>query len=948
MRLRSPALCAVLIASVFSLPRLALAQPQQCPSVPAPVSKEANIFNEEQEIDLGDAVAEHLQRDFRIIADDDVSAYLQSIGERLVRHIPGNKMRYRFFIIDMPMVNAFVLPGGRVYVTRKMIAAARQEDELAGVLGHEIGHSVERDAAVRMTAQLQAVLGVRSVGDRRDIFDKYHQVQENWRRKPDAMRGSARHAQKDQLAADDFGLYLMTLAGYSPRVYSGFWDRQLEVKGKTGNWFSDFFGTTRPESRRLREMLKFMEELPPACLEQRNAAASSADYPKWQSQVIAYSGLGGKESLPALLSKTILEPPIGGDLNRLKFSPDGGRILAQDNSSIYVIAREPMEVLFRIDAPEAKAAQFTPDSKFVVFHNSGLRVEKWSIADEQMVSVKEITLNRMCLQTALSPDGEYLGCVGSGPADSIGFDLMVFQVSSGAQVFLKKSFVRPNVFSLIFALLLVGASEGDNEIDIKWAEMNFSPDAKYFLVGTDTSVVGVDLATRQEMQLSGSVKKLMHFNFMFLGPNRLLGIAGEKGQKSAVVTFPTGQPVMDLNLGAANVEAPTHGEYVVLRPIDKYPVGVMDLATKKIFLASNKSAFDIFDQQFLSERSNGEVGLYSAETQRPVATVRLPRGPIGTVRAAAVTPDLRWLAISERDRGAVWNLNSGMRILHMRGFRGGYFDGKNGFYADFPKFKDIKRTMARLDLLTRQTVPGEELPDEVRQHGPFLVSVKPVKEKGGRDRNVNLVVSDVLSNQEMWKRYFPKEAPSLQVSWSNDSMVLSWSVKQSHAKDAINADPGLKARLVKLKEKDGDYYVEALDARTGAICGKMLIETGKGSFRVSRAILAGDRVVIGDSENRVLVYDLGSGDVVGRVFGNIESVSAKHALLAVENEPGQLTVYELSKLEQRAHYGFSSPISLAQFSGDGKKLFALTSSQNTYFLDVSALNAGATTASAPK
>ena len=57
-----------------------------------------------------------------------------------------------------------------------------------------------------------------------------------------------------------------------------------------------------------------------------------------------------------------------------------------------------------------------------------------------------------------------------------------------------------------------------------------------------------------------------------------------------------------------------------------------------------------------------------------------------------------------------------------------------------------------------------------------------------------------------------------------------------------------------MKEKEGDYLVQVLDARNGNELGKLLIETGKGSFRLSSVMAAGDWVVVADTRNRVLVY----------------------------------------------------------------------------------------------
>jgi hypothetical protein len=378
---------------------------QQVCRPPAPqVSREPNIFTEEQEVDLGDAIAEQIQRNFRVFDDDEVAGYLRRIGERVVKHLPPTKLRFQFFLVDLSEANAFVLPGGRIYVSRKLVAFTQSEDELAAVIAHEIGHLVARQQSLTMTRRLKEALGVTQVTDRRDIFEKYNLLVENAARKPEVFRHGDDHGDKDQIEADQIGLFALAAAGYDPQAHARLFDRLAETKGKTGNFFSDLFGVTSPESKRLREMIKGVEALPPGCVESR-ANAQADEYSRWQSAVVSYTGLGRKESLHAVVSRTALQPPLRGDITHLRFSPDGKYVLAQDDAGINVLTREPFKPAFRIDAPEADEAQFTPDSRNIVFNTSDLRVEIWSVAEEKLVEAHEVVVRKTCLQSLLSPDG---------------------------------------------------------------------------------------------------------------------------------------------------------------------------------------------------------------------------------------------------------------------------------------------------------------------------------------------------------------------------------------------------------------------------------------------------------------------------------------------------------------------------------------------------------------
>jgi len=119
-----------------------------------------------------------------IIKDDELSAHLRELGNKLVQYLPPTKLNFRFYLIDIPEVNAFSIAGGRVYISRKVMAFAKNDDEVAGILAHELGHIVTHQAAIEITRSFREILGVTQVGDRDDVFRKFHQLVENARRRP--------------------------------------------------------------------------------------------------------------------------------------------------------------------------------------------------------------------------------------------------------------------------------------------------------------------------------------------------------------------------------------------------------------------------------------------------------------------------------------------------------------------------------------------------------------------------------------------------------------------------------------------------------------------------------------------------------------------------------------------------------------------------------------------
>lgn len=100
---------------------------------------------------------------------------MDRIGQRVARHLPDTGIHFEFLLYDRPEIQAFSMPGGRIYVSRKMIAFLKSEDELAGVLGHEMGHVAARQQALELSRVFEDALGLKSVSDTDDLFALYNQ-----------------------------------------------------------------------------------------------------------------------------------------------------------------------------------------------------------------------------------------------------------------------------------------------------------------------------------------------------------------------------------------------------------------------------------------------------------------------------------------------------------------------------------------------------------------------------------------------------------------------------------------------------------------------------------------------------------------------------------------------------------------------------------------------------
>jgi len=702
--------CGALLCVLFC----AYVNGQTCPAPVLPsVDPHSDIFSPQQETDLGDALAEQVQRDFLVIDDPDLTNYLQRVGDRVLGLSQMNGMKVRFFLFDLPTANAFSLPGGRIYVSRKIVGFLHGEDELASVLGHELGHVLSKQPAIAMTQVFRRVLSVTEVGGRDDIFQKYSLLQDNLAKKRNALGRSEGKEQQEQLVADQIGMQLTANAGYSAQTFADFFDRFAQTKGKTGSWLTDLFGATKPESKRLREMVRNAAGLAAPC-SARSKEMILGDFDEWRAAVLNYSGLGHKEQVHGVLSKVTLRPPLRSEIQRVRFSPDGKYILAQDESTVYVLDRDPLRIKFQIDAEAAFPAGFTPDSQSVVFYTPGLRVENWNVEDEERTEVNELVIKQGCQQTALAPDGRVLACYGNE------YDLSLYDVATGSVVFQRKQFYEPRSFLAYFAVWLLKLREGVNP---RILSMHFSSDSHYFLARSpNESVLAVDLVSFQPISVAGSIQRLLQVDFTFLSANRLLGMDYRNPKNSGIVKFPSGEIIEKFPLGEQTIEVATNPRYVIVAPLKDYAAGLFDLETKNIVVASKMAALDAFDSTYFRERVDGQMAVLSLAELKELSHVQLPLGPLGQLRAAALSADLQWLAISGQSRGGLWNLTQQERVFNVRGFRGAYFDANGAAYVDFDKFERTDRSIGKLDVAQRSVDAAFNVGDvHAIQYGSMLV-----------------------------------------------------------------------------------------------------------------------------------------------------------------------------------------------------------------------------------
>ena len=669
-----------------------------------------------------------------------------------------------------------------------------------------------------------------------------------------------------------------------------------------------------------------------------------------------------------------------GDITNLEFSPDGKFILAQDDSGISVIQKESFKHLFRIQAGGARAAKFTPDSKSIVFNTTNKRVEKWSIGEQKPEMIREIFLREDCLQTALSNDGKTFLCFSLNPNFEI--NLEIFDVDTNESILKKEKFYSP--YPPEFIRLLFTAYANNDEIDA--FQIEFSPDGRYFVAGrvlkfsirddpfpstlsgyltgvrisnsNKEGMIGFDLVEKKEIKLGNELRNIINSPFAFYSNDKIIGQDSKDENKSGIFAFPSGVRQEKFFLRGDSFTKPYKGDYVLVRPLKTAPVGVFDTKANKIVITNKNAALAVYDNTFVSEMKTGELGLFRLDKDEELGTLTLPESRFGNLRVITASPDLNWLAVSGKERGAVWSLYSGNQAFYVRGFRGAFFDKDGKVYADFTKTETTERQTAVMNLPTRTLLAGApiETPN-TKQYGKYLVTIKSNKEPNVKDKKNDekqpaaekapelsvlkdgkIEVRDIRSNSLLWSKEYPDELPKYSVNEFDNTITFIWQLKSKSALTEIKKDDNLRQMSSAMGDKDGDYLVEVFSAETGDSIGQTLIETGKGSFRVREAFATGDWLTVADSENRILFYSLKTGIQKHQFFGGNVAVNAKNNLAVIENISGQVAIYDLNSGDKLDEMTFKTPVAFAQFSVDGKKLLILTFEQEAFLIDATKLS----------
>jgi predicted Zn-dependent protease len=235
----------------------------------------------QQEVEMGQSYVQQINQQLPIVQDPELNRYVNVLGDSIARLTSRTDLPdWHFFIVDSKEVNAFAVPGGFVYVNRGLIERTNKMDQLAGVLGHEIGHVVRRHSIKQMQQQQGANIGV-------TLACVLTSVCNNQAGQAAIQVGGtalfAKFSRGDEAEADEEGVRNTIRAGISPNGIPEMFQILIDERQANPSSVEGWFATHPLEEDRIAATRAMIAQYDPAIL--RSLATDSRNFQSFKARL---------------------------------------------------------------------------------------------------------------------------------------------------------------------------------------------------------------------------------------------------------------------------------------------------------------------------------------------------------------------------------------------------------------------------------------------------------------------------------------------------------------------------------------------------------------------------------------------------------------------------------------------------------------------------------------
>ncbi len=236
----------------------------------------------QQEIQMGQQEVAQINQQLPIIRDPEINRYINVLGDSIARLTERGDLPWQFFVVDSREVNAFAVPGGYVYVNRGLIERAQKMDQLAGVLGHEIGHVIKRHTVKQMNQMQGANVGLVLACVLTSVCSsQIAQAGIN-------VAGGAlfaKFSRDDEREADEVGVSNVVRAGISPNGMPEMFRILIDERQRSPGAVDGWFASHPTEEDRITDVNRMIAQINPAIL--RTLRTDSPAFQSFKRRVAA-------------------------------------------------------------------------------------------------------------------------------------------------------------------------------------------------------------------------------------------------------------------------------------------------------------------------------------------------------------------------------------------------------------------------------------------------------------------------------------------------------------------------------------------------------------------------------------------------------------------------------------------------------------------------------------
>jgi predicted Zn-dependent protease len=247
-----------------------------CTVNPVTGTRQLDLMGEPQEIQLGASLyPQYTAQSYGEVQDAELQVFVDRVGDRLasVGHRP--QLPWTFNAVNDPSVNAYALPGGKVSITRGLLARMESEDELAAVLGHETGHVTARHASQQYTRQVLSQLALVGAA----VYMQVEDVDNRGLYMIGGMVGAqlalAHYSREQERQSDFLGFEYMSQLGYNPVGMIELMDTLGSTRQRAPSFVEQMFATHPLTSERIDTARQRVANAPP---ELTSRAMTTAEY----------------------------------------------------------------------------------------------------------------------------------------------------------------------------------------------------------------------------------------------------------------------------------------------------------------------------------------------------------------------------------------------------------------------------------------------------------------------------------------------------------------------------------------------------------------------------------------------------------------------------------------------------------------------------------------------